>query len=104
MKPVLFLLALGTLVGCYDYDTFADERFQTSCDKMDECGYFTAYFTYEDCLAIGDIEDTGLDVWECGNYDSRAARECVDAWAAISCDVYMVGTGLESCDDVCTND
>jgi hypothetical protein len=105
MKRLPFLLALGTLVGCgYDYETFGDDMLQTSCDKMEECEFFTDYFTYDDCLALGDAEDTGGEVWECADYDSGAAKECVDAWAAVSCDDFLTGTGLEICDDVCSND
>jgi hypothetical protein len=105
MKRLPFLLAIATIVGCgYDYDTFGDDMLQTSCDKMEECEFFTDYFTYEDCLALGDVEDTGGEEWVCEDYDSGAAKECVDAWAAVSCDDFLTGTGLEICDDVCSND
>lgn len=104
MKRLPFVLALGALVGCgYDYDTFADEMLQTSCDKMQECELFNDYFTYDDCLALGDIEDTSTDPWECADYDSGAAKECVDGWAAISCDDLLAGSTVDVCDTVCSN-
>jgi len=43
-------------------------------------------------------------VWECEEYDSGAAKECVTAWEDVSCDDFLTGAGLEICDDVCTND
>ncbi len=105
MKRLPFLLALATLVGCgYDYDTFGDDMLNASCDKMEECEFFTEYFTYDDCIALGDVEDTGGEVWECADYDSGAAKECVTAWTDVSCDDFLAGAGTEICDDVCSND
>ncbi len=101
MKRLSFLLALATVVGCgYDVDTYADDMLNASCDKMEEC----EYFTYDDCKALGDVEDTSAEPWECADYDSGAAKECVDAYAAVSCDDFLTMTGLEICNDVCSND
>lgn len=90
--------------GPYDYEQFSDDMLQVSCDKMEECEFFTDYFTYDDCMALADQVDTGHYTWECQDYDSRAAQDCVVAWAAVSCDDFLTGTGLEVCDDVCSND
>ena len=102
MKRLPFILALGALVGCYDYDTFADDLLQTSCDKMQECEMFTDYFTYDDCLALGDIEDTSTEPWECADYDGGAAKDCVDEYAAIACEDLASGAPA-ICDSVCSN-
>ncbi len=88
----------------YDYEQFADDMLQASCDKLDECDFYTEYFTYEDCLALGDPGDTGHQSWDCEDYDDDAARQCVEDWQNISCDDFIEGHGLESCSDVCSND
>jgi len=94
----------GSDPGPYDYERFRDDMVQASCDKMEECDFFTEYFTYADCLALSDAQDTGYSSWDCSNYDSRAAQECVEAWENVSCDDFVTGTGLDVCDDVCSND
>ena len=104
MKRLPFLLALTALVGCgYDFDTFADDSLQATCDKMEECELFNDYFTYDDCMALGDVEDTGSEVWECADYDSKAAKDCVTALTDVTCDDYSAGSGTEICNDVCSN-
>ncbi len=107
-KRLPFLLALGTLVGCgYDFDTFMDEFTGDGDDPepgpkpypgpgdlrraMEGCDFFQDYFTYDDCVALGDVEDS---VYECDDYDSSAAKDCVDAWASVSCDDFLRSEGL----------
>jgi hypothetical protein len=85
----------------YPYEEFGDDMVQTSCDKFLECDLFSAHFTYDDCLALGDADDGG---WECQDYDCDAAEDCVDDWAGISCADLLAGEGLDVCDQVCSND
>jgi len=102
MKRLPFVLAFA-LVGCgYDYETFADELQTTMCDKMQECEMFTDYFTYEDCTAEP-AEDTSAEEWVCEEYNSDAAKDCVDGWTTITCEDLTGGSTVDICADVCSN-
>ena len=94
----------GPVEGPYDYEAFSEDMLQAACDKMEECAFFTDYFTYDDCRALGDVEDTGGHEWVCEGYDTRAAQACVEEWINVSCDDFLAGIGLDVCDDVCRND
>jgi len=101
MKRLPILLALATLVGCgYDIDTYTEDVLQLTCDKMEECDMFSEYFTYDDCMTIADVEDSGVEVLECEDYDSSAAQECTDLWADVSCDDFAAPA---ICADICSN-
>lgn len=86
----------------YDYDTFGDDMLLAACNKMRDCDFLSSYFTYEDCMALEDVEDTG-EPWECEDYDCESAVACEAAWVASTCQQLQDGTGFEVCDDVCSN-
>lgn len=87
----------------YDYDEFGDDMLLAACDKFAACDLFTDYFTYQDCLALSDVEDTG-EPWRCADFDCEAGFDCVTAYQTVSCDDFMNGVGLDDCEDVCSND
>ncbi len=87
----------------YDYDKFADEVLPVLCGKWQECGMFNEYFTYEDCMALADVEDTG-EPWECEDFSCGWAELCVEQYTTLSCDDLNAGVGTEACDQVCSND
>ena len=85
----------------YPYDDWGDDLLLAACDKMDHCDLFSQYFTYEDCLALGDKPDDG---WECQDYDCDAGEACLAAYQTVSCDDFIAGNGLNVCEQVCSND
>ncbi len=86
----------------YTYEAYAEDSLEAVCDKWDECGLLSAHFTYEDCLAIGDMEDTA-NPWECEDFDCDAAQRCVQAFNDVSCEDFEIGHGTDICDQVCSN-
>ncbi len=92
--------------GCfgYCYSSFNEDLLSTACAKWDECGFFPHDgFTYDDCIAAGEVEDTDGDDWECEDYDKRAAKDCIEAWEHASCEEVMAGNVSERCEDMCSN-
>lgn len=74
------------------------------CARWDEGGLFPGdSFTYEDCMALGYVEDTGGDVWEREDYDKGAAKDCIKAWERASCEEVMTGNVSGRCEDICSN-
>ena len=87
----------------YDYDDFVEGYIPALCDKMLVCDFFTDYFTYEDCMALGEQQDTGQQ-WECEDFDCSAAAACIEEWQVLTCDDLFLGGVTPSCDQVCRND
>jgi hypothetical protein len=108
------LISLSFLVACgggMSEDQFTDEMIGVTCDKVFECttaeeieavGWFFGANSAE-CEALFEgaevVEDTGATV-EC-DFDSDAARTCVDAMEALSCEDWAAGTFPASCEEVC---
>jgi hypothetical protein len=104
MKRLPFVLALGALVGCYNYDTFADDYLVAICDKLEECEFFTDKYTKDDCLNPPEVEDTsGAEPWVCEEFDADMAQACIDEIVAVSCEDYTSGAGFDSCKSYCSN-
>jgi len=119
MKNLLIALTVGSLVGCYDEDTFAEDYATAICDNMASCetdavdGYMelgldeeTAQTTFDDAYTMmcdteaeesdGDDADSDCD------FDKASAQTCVDEVEAMSCDFWTTGEGMPSaCADVC---
>lgn len=88
MKKLPILLALATLVACdYNLDKFQGKSEGDDDDKepdfyndalkaMETCHFYQDYFTYDDCLALGDADDLEYEVED---YGSCYAKELVDA-------------------------
>lgn len=103
MKRFPFLFALVALAGCgYSEDSFEEDMIDAMCNKMDECGWLDDLgWTLDECLNQSST-DTGGE--ECVDYDGGAAKDCVTAVEDATCDDYAAGTGLDVCEDVCSND
>ena len=110
MRPLTHLLLTCSLYlsSCnlcpgYDLHEFYEDM-PHICDKMYECDMFTEYFTHDDCLSLGDVEDTGpQEEWSCEDYDCQAAKRCVRVLEDISCADFIADLGMEVCDQVCSN-
>ena len=94
----------GWREGNPSYDEFTEDMLLASCDKMQECEMLSEYFTYEDCLALGDRVDTGEE-FVCEDYDVAAAIECLAAQQQASCEEFPTsGDWNAVCNEVCSND
>ena len=85
-----------------DYDGYADDYLPVMCGKMQECDLLNAYFTYEDCMALADAVDTG-EPFECEDFDCYSAEQCLLQVAAVSCEDFSSGQGIDACNEVCSN-
>ncbi len=102
----MLVLAL-LMVGCgYDYEKFATDYSDVACLKLDECNMLDFYGgTYDTCVdrwtaLTGGVEDDAGD--SCPNYDSSAARDCVDEWETVTCAQIEDGQTPAACDTVCS--
>ncbi|MBN1334454.1 MAG: hypothetical protein JXB39_00680 [Deltaproteobacteria bacterium] len=93
------LLAFVCLAACgYSYERFEQDKTEAMCYKMEECEWLEGLgWTLQECL-----NQTGSDQADaCVDYDSAAARDCVDAIEAATCEDYAADVGLDACYDVC---
>ena len=81
MKNILGLLALTTLVGCsYSEDKFNDDSKQAGCAYLTDCT--DQYDDFEDCMDDDNTDDPDASC----EYDSSAAKDCVDGLEALTCE------------------
>ena len=116
----LVLVLLGSLIGCgYSEDDFADDFSAAFCDNIMSCeadivaaytemglDEATAQSTYDTAMdaACATADTTGgtTDGTDNCDFDSAAAKDCVDEVKAMSCDFWSTGTGFpEVCNTVC---
>jgi len=89
------LLALGASACSFSESKFEKKASEASCEWTVEC--FEGVFADVDACLEADSEMSDTDSCE---YDSKAAKDCVDAIEELTCD----DTGLPSvCNDVYTN-
>jgi hypothetical protein len=104
-RPLL-LAACTLLAACgYSQDRYADDMIELTCAKFAECdmldffgGTEEACQNYQQSFYQG-VED---DSETCPNYDSKAARDCADAWEDITCAELEDGQTPAICSSVCT--
>ncbi|NOY26980.1 MAG: hypothetical protein GXP62_14010 [Oligoflexia bacterium] len=121
IRNTLIVLSLGSMVACgYSESQYADDYTAAMCDNITACetdivdAYVamglddaTAQSTYDasytavcEPVATSDTGSTSTD--STCNFDSTAAKACVDGLAAMSCDFWSTGTGLPAdCATVC---
>ncbi|TNE88914.1 MAG: hypothetical protein EP330_12945 [Deltaproteobacteria bacterium] len=78
MRNIIFLGAIAAMTACgYSEDKFGDDLAAESCRVAVLCGI---YASEADCPAA----EEGGEEGECVNYDSTAAKDCVDGLAAVT--------------------
>ena len=99
MKNFMMAATMLTLVACgYSEDKFTDEFADASCEWTVEC-YPDLYDDVDACLA----DATGGDDAECVDYDSSAAKDCVEGVQGMSCPAEGEFPEFPSaCADVCS--
>jgi hypothetical protein len=103
LSKALLPLAAFAAACSYSHQDFHADWSKALCDKYDECGVLESYaWTMETCLSEASMGDTAGT--ECLDYDSSAAKDCVDEWTAVTCDQLSAGEGVSSCDKVCSTD
>ena len=117
-RLALILLSLSTFAGCYNEDTFAEDLGTATCDNLTSCeadvvaAYVelglddaTAQSTYDTTYAgacEATAESSDEEASETCDFDSAAAKDCVDAVKAMPCTFWSDGTGYpDVCGTVC---
>ena len=101
MKKFLSIAAVVTLAACgYSEDRFNDDLTEAWCEHLVECDLTED--TIDECIAEAGDEDTS-DFADC-DFDSQAARDCVQAVQGLECpDTGEFSMLPAVCGDVYTN-
>lgn len=99
------IVFLPFLVGCgWSWDRYIEEKQQATCQMLVDCEYADIYgwSTVDDCLTAQQSSADAAADSECADYDGGAAKKCVEAYLALSCEDFPAGTSqIDDCNQVC---
>ena len=99
----LAVLSLGGLLSCgYSEESFQDDYAVAWCDKAQECDWLDLLgWTPDECLEdLSGMSDTGGVDYEC-DFQSDAAKACVEETTSVTCESFLSGEGTPSCSEFC---
>ncbi len=100
--------AIGLMVACMTEDKFETDYTNEVCSLWFECAddatlELLGWTSEQDCVDASETaDDDDADEVVC-TFDDKAAQDCLDELAAVTCDDFLVGSGYSSCMDVYTD-
>jgi hypothetical protein len=92
--------------GCtYKVAAFAGDLADALCARYAECELLNAGGYDDEAVCTAAEESAALEGSSCGEaFDPEAARACVEAWEATTCDELREPGGAPACAGVCPED
>jgi hypothetical protein len=101
IRYVSAALVLGLVACSYSEEKYEADLYDAMCAKFDECGVIDLFGGSVDACNSQLTSSAEDDTSTCENYDSEAAKSCVAAVKALTCDSSL--DDVPYCSSVCSN-